>query len=350
MGGFYHDIQKNSGLMSVTLHPNRELINGKWSDVKNPEPDSNVGSGSSNSGKSEGKVYKYSKDPILRSVIRDNFTIGISNSWTDNTGNDSLTSLFNSAKTLAPYISHIRDNAEKMKNIGELMKQNGDDSFMAAAVSTMHNIVSRSIPYLDKGSDLLNRAVVIQGTRFSYYSGTGVSFGNLDMKATIFNDYVKDADGNIKLVTVIDTLNQLSPYIMGEYVPYDEEDSDNSLNTFVAWQKPPGDFEADIKNIDVVQKGTLKLKFGSYYCIDNLVIKDVQAVFSKQLIKVPGEIGKVYPLYCDIQITFQPASRYTDKSLREFIGGLKTTNEQKELADTLINGIEEARKNMYKVR
>lgn len=328
-GGFYHDMQKSSGLMSVTLHPNTETKDGiNWKPVSG-----------------EKDKDGYAKEPIITSIIQNNFTIGISNAWSDNNGSDSLTSLFNELKPMAPYVSYISKNTNVMKEIGDRMRAEGSPAFLSKAVDLIQTGVDKVTPYLDKGAEYLNRALVIQGTRFSYYSGSGVSFGNLDMKVTIFTDWK-----NGQLVTVHDTLKKLYPYMIGKYVDFDEKDPENPINAFVGWQKPPGGFEADVKNVDNIQKGTLKLKFGSFYCIDNLVIKDVQATFSRQMVKDPREVGQVYPLFCEAQIIFQPATRYTDESLKNFVEGINMKDEQLEMKNELKNNLKEAKNISKKVR
>jgi hypothetical protein len=82
-------------------------------------------------------------------------------------------------------------------------------------------------------------------------------------------------------------------------------------------------FKANIKNVDVVQEGTLLLKFGAYYMIDNLVVENATFNFSKQMTKNPqgyhnyGEI--LSPLYCEVTIQLRPATKYSDISLKKFV-------------------------------
>ena len=90
-------------------------------------------------------------------------------------------------------------------------------------------------------------------------------------------------------------------------------------NKYVGWQSPPGGFESINRNIDVQQKGTLRLILGGFYTIDNLVIKDINVNVSRQLCKDPTDENNMVPLYADVQITLQPASVYTDLSLGRFL-------------------------------
>ena len=97
----------------------------------------------------------------------------------------------------------------------------------------------------------------------------------------------------------------------------------------VAWQKPPGGFRANVKNVEIIQEGTLMLRFGAYYAITNLVIESANFNFSKQMTKKPdptlsGEI--ISPLYCDVTLQLRPATKYSDKSLKKFVSSRASTN------------------------
>jgi len=90
-------------------------------------------------------------------------------------------------------------------------------------------------------------------------------------------------------------------------------------NAYIGWQSPPGGFESINRNIDVQQKGTLRLILGGFYTIDNLVIKDINVNVSRQLCKDPTNENNMVPLYADVQISLQPASVYTDLCLGRFL-------------------------------
>lgn len=338
ISGFYHDIQKQNRLLSVTLHPSTEYIKGVW---KNVEASNSI-LGRNNLGEGGG-VIAYRKKPIATAILKEDFTVAISNTWTDFSGGDTLNSIWNS---LRPFAGYAKYAAEKM---GEMQKQQedlDDDILDSTAVRWITGGLNKILPYVKKGKDYLNRALVTQGNRFSYYAGTGTGFGNLAMKYVIFADWQKEIDpdtdketGNYKFVGVNEQLEELYPYMIGEYVPWDEKNKNNSLNEFIGWQKPPGGFEADVKNIDNFNKGTLLLNFGGYYCIPNIVIKDCQMVFSKQMVKNPTLPNKISPLSCEIQLTLQAATKFTDSMLRNFVNGKFTETNVEEIEEKLANNL-----------
>ena len=317
ISGFYYDAQKNNKLLSVTLHPNMKTEDGgiTWKPVTG-EVDSDG----------------YSMTPIATAILKEDFVVGIANNWMDFSGGDTINQAWNSLKPFAPYAKYAAEHLQEMARLGDELKERGGlEGFIS---NGLNDVVNNIAPYIDKAADYLNRSLVVQGTRFSYYAGTGTSFGNLQMKYIIFGDWI-----NGKFLTVHQQLDKLYPYILGKYVPWDTKNKDNILNQFVGWQLPPGGFKADVKNVDIVQKGTLKLKFGGYYSIPNIVVKDVQLTFSKQMIKNPQPAtgdNKISPLYCDIQMTLQPATKYTDVSLKNFIEGKGTTQDICEI-ETMIS-------------
>ena len=320
ISGFYYDLQKENRLLSVTLHPNMVTSDGGVTWVK-----------------PSGEVDEdgYRKEPIARAILKEDFVVGVANNWMDFSGGDTINQIWNSLKPFAPYAKYAAEHLEEMARVGNEEKAKG--GFTGVVANLLNDMVNKFAPYVDKAADYLNRSLVVQGTRFSYYAGTGTSFGNLQMKYIIFGDWI---NGQFK--TVHDQLQELYPYILGKYVNWDTKNKDNMLNQFVGWQLPPGGFKADVKNVDIVQEGTLKLKFGGYYSIPNIVVKDAQLTFSKQMIKSPRSTegsNKISPLYCDIQLTLQPATKYTDISLRNFVEGKGTVSDIQEIEGTLSDNL-----------
>lgn len=361
MGGFYYDIQNSNKLVSVSLHANRKLKNkstGEWTNwadhsVKPPivgakdydssksetfkyyEVDNPSIIIKDNKGNSSGVDVSYGTVPLITSIIKENFTVGIANNWAESGFSSTISDAFNSLKPWAPYAKFSSEKLTEMINRQrELKKETSLDSILAEGLMNGAEFIK---PYVDKGTEYLNRAMVTQTSRFTNYTGTGISIGGLDMKFTIFPDW--DDDGNF--ITIYDKLNNLYPYFLGKYLPptknledlYENKETftmSDLWDTFVGWQLPPGGYQADMRSIDIIQVGTLKLKFGPFYSIDNLVVKDVQMTFSKQLVKQPqysafnngsSLVSKVSPLYCDIQISFVPASKYSELSLNKFTSG-----------------------------
>lgn len=321
--GFYYDRQLESKLLSVTLHPNTVENNGKWDAVQDPEDDLDQLKGKDG----EKCEFPYSKTPICRSVISEDFQVFVANTFSD-FGNDAIGSFWNSpdVKAIAPYVDEIGGSLTTIfKKTSEWLSQKSPEG---SEISNMARRISDNIPkIIDKSSDYLSRALVVQGTRFAYYGGTGLDFGNLSMKFTLFSDWSED--GN-EFVSVVEKVNKLLPYVVGDFVDLIDEGSSVDpdvkafVNRFASWQIPPGGFKSDLDAVDTVQKGTLKLKIGVRYAIENLVISSAQFNFSKTMIKNPrGAVDETYlvPRSCDIVLNLKPASVYSRNSLERFISG-----------------------------
>lgn len=343
ISGWYYDLQLENILTSVSLHPNRVLSKdqSKWEAVSNPDPDFTINV--------DGVDVSYSYTPICRAIINEDFNVSVANSWSD-FGGDMLSQMWESIKPLAPYADAakkmIRSAVEDYRNPNnkELVDKINESSvsrtlaeLMIAADDAMNNP--------DSGIDItdyLNRALVVQGTRFSYYSGSGTSFGNLMMKFTLFPTY--DNDGNY--LTVDAQVEKLFPYCIGKYVSGTDgldvknEEMQKQIDKMIGWQKPPGGFRANVKNVDVVQEGTLLLKFGPYYSITNLVVENATFNFSKQMTKNPNPDTKagetiISPLYCDVTIQLRPATKYSDESLKNFVLGRSNSARIQSLSDEM---------------
>ena len=173
------------------------------------------------------------------------------------------------------------------------------------------------------------------------------------MKFTVFSGWNSDLEtGQISWTTVNDQLQPLYPYLIGKYkngvANFQEGDlgmsgetagqANEIINEFLSWQLPPGGYKPDTKNVDNVQFGTLKLKFGSFYSLSSLVCTNAQFNFSKQMVKY-WDSGKeknvLSPLYCDVIINFQPSTKYSDDSLKRFISGGTMESEIKSMKSSL---------------
>jgi hypothetical protein len=322
ISGWYYDLQLKNRLTCATLHPYSELVNGKWEKFK---------------GKADDDIPEYREKPICRAIISEDFNVSVANTWSD-FGGDMIGQMWESIKPLAPYASAakemIRSAVEEYDSADEATRNKINESTVSRTLANVMKAMNKTFNDKDSGLDItdyLNRALVVQGTRFSYYSGSGTSFGNLMMKFTIFPTY----EGS-KFKTVDEQVEKLLPYCIGKFVAgtegiaSDEERNQegsvaNLIDNMVSWQKPPGGFKANIKNVDVVQEGTLLLKFGAYYTIDNLVVENATFNFSKQMTKDPnGYItgtSIISPLYCDVTIQLRPATKYSDISLKKFVIG-----------------------------
>lgn len=345
VSGFYYDTNRGNDLMSVSLHYNSVLYDdGSWGEYHGAKDDNG-----------------YSYEPLCRAIMTEDYQAAISNSWSE-FGDEKINDIFNQFKPYAPYLSFFSKELEKMNSAEEEMKTGSEEDRMAI-FSTIGQIFDKTTDVLEKlskaGTDYLNRALVTKTGRFSYYSGTGVGFGNLTIKFTIFSDYV---DGKFK--SVYDQVMELYPYCFGKLVkflndsgePASKDDTEVALikelvDRYFGWQIPPGGFKAELDNIDKIQFGTLKLKFGSLYAIDNLVCESATFQMSKQMMKrwdTGSKENDLCPLSCDITMTFKPASKFTDVRLKRLIGGDATQKERQAmeliLQDNINKKIEENKK------
>lgn len=367
--GFYYDHQMMNPLYTVTLHPNtrarapqdndfdwsNDLVNKKDAfeiehfDTKWEEFLTNGYSGAS-SGTNGGYLpgidpfkpwSKYYAEPICSSIFSEDFMFSLNNEWSSWDGGNAIENLFKTAKPYAPMMTSL---AQGLKGAEKSME--GLNGFGASAVQAMTNLAGTAGDAFNKAGNKLNKALYIQGTRYSMYNGTSTHFGNMSMKFTVLSDWVQDwpspnGDAPWRFSTVYDKIRRIFPYALGFYRPergglgwlWEEikvkkeisEPIDKFIAEYAGWQSPPGGYEASTKNINNVQKGTLRLVLGGYYTIDNLVIKNWTVNMSRQLCKNPDKPEEMVPLYADIQIDLAPAGVYTDAKLDQFInqGGMK---------------------------
>lgn len=342
--GWYYDKQLNSPLTSVTLHANKwwDANAGKFINWDQIGPNNDNGFGS-HGGKCDRDKYErlieietgacgYGLDPICTSILNEDFNIAISNTWSE-FGGDPVGELWNNirgpwsavAKPIGDIVNTWIDQNEKYKNSGAQM---GWIANMATnAISWAADKKKR---YIDNGPlgkldvvEFLNKALITQGTRFTYYGGTGIAFGNLGMKFTIFPKWE-----NGKFIEAQKQIEKLYPYFIGQIEDFEKATGLNAGNGPVGemanrcfmFQRPPGGYLTEMLSIDKVQEGTLKLKIGSFYEISNLVCSDVMLNFSKNMVKNPID-QTVSPLFCDVTITLRPSTKYSDIMLKKFVGG-----------------------------
>ena len=350
LSGWYYDLQIKNRLLSATLHPSMVLNEntGKWRKIYDSE------------GKDKDNP-EYREEPLCRAIVTEDFNVSVANTWSD-FGGDMLGQMWEAVKPMAPYVDSIKGMIHSAVEDWNKQKKENTKDYQAAKGSTVASTFADFMVSIDNKLqngqidvvDYLNRALVVQGTRFSYYSGSGTSFGNLMMKFTIFPTYK-----NSTFISVDDQVNELIPYCIGKFVKgtdgITEEDSNTHklLDGMIAWQKPPGGFRANIKNVDVVQEGTLLLKFGAYYIIDNLVVENAVFNFSKQMTKNPNGYAAggsiLSPLYCDVAIQLRPATKYSDITLKRFISSRGQSTTLTNLNDSLRSNVETLLGDIYSV-
>ena len=364
VSGFYYDMQKSNPMQRITLHANTKPPEEDyrtwpaWSSatcnsafpLKN-ETDLDPDTGS--------EKFKYGAMPICSSILQEDFNVSIANTWGDFIGGQQLESMWSGIKSFEPYLNFGAENLSKIgKGISTYIKNTPNSVFSGINPDNVDKFFNKASDVVDHIGSVASRQLVVQGTRFKYYSGTGIAFSNLGMRFTLFADHVPqlafDKSKNLlkingyKFQTVDEQLAALMPYAVGKFVNLlgdsDGEnavkgifgndfvkDNKNIINTWLGWQMPPGGFRADLQYIDSVQTGTLMLKLGPYYRLKNLIIQDIQLNYSKHSAKYIEKKGTSYdiktcPLYCDVNITFSPASKYSNRMLEEFVMGRSSSN------------------------
>ena len=316
ISGFYYDQQLENPVLRISLHPNTVYYRedgkavGKWKKVNDPEetiPIPGV------------EVWEYSKIPIAVALCNEDFTVDIVNSWSD-FGGDPIGEMWNQNKASAPYMREIVKGLSTIASkTREYSDSNEDMSDLSrGALNVVEKVSDFASQSLSTQAKYLSRALIVKGTRFSYYAGTGIAFGNFVMKFTLFPKWEEST-----FVSVIDQIQGIMPYIIGDYIDVTELEGElgKYAKEYASWQLPPGGFEAELKDVDIVQKGTLKLRFGTFYALDNLVINNCNFTFSKTMVKNPSSITgpDLTPMYCDVTLSFKPITKYSKEKLIQFI-------------------------------
>lgn len=332
---FYYDQQIRDSRLTVTLHPNAKYAGSTWVPFPAGECfDRNV---------LNNTEFLYRIKPIATAIASEDFLVNISNSWTDFGKVNPLEEMYNSVKPYAGMLAKMSEYGVD-KTISEYNYE-GSDSTVVRSIGKVVGWAKKAANAVgltggfDQLSDMLNRQLIVQGTRFAYYSGSSTSFGNLSMKFTIFSDWIQEG-GAYRFVTCHEQLKELYDYSMYKLEGVNvntgiEGSTGEAIDGFIGnqfkWQMPPGGFKADLKSIDNVQRGTLKLRINDMYTLENLVITSMNASFSKIPCKHPTEIGKIVPLYADVILSLQPVTMYSDAAMIAFVEGksLDTVNSEK---------------------
>ena len=389
--GFYYDEELKNPFLSVTLHPNMILhrnsegkiyvtdeglpewirvgssgsikSSGKPKISGKKKKSSKTDEGTSDEGKDndsfsytkasagnltedirDDRKLQYAVTPIARAIVSEDFQVAISNTWSD-FGGDPLGNLWNQNKPMAAYADAFSDVFESISKSAKDAEDSSKNSVEKGFASVVNKVASAMKKGQDAQAKYLNRSLVAQGTRFTYYGGTGVGFGNLGLKYTIFPEYLVDKkNGKIVFSSVNDQLRELFPYVIGDYMGISpnlfkvgqnlfegtsfnralktlEDDFGEFVHQWFSWQLPPGGFKPNLHYIDTVQEGTLKLKIGPYYALENLTVENCQLNFSKEMVKDPIHPSKLSPLYCEVNLSLKPATKWTKNALMAFVEG-----------------------------
>lgn len=337
--GFYFDQQMKNPLTSVTLHKNMDEGGPAprlWKESSRDDPDASG---------------KYDKEPIARAIITDEFEVTINNNFAG-FGDDVVGKFVSDfAGSLSPYLRYGKNILDGVKSRTEdyINSNPGGvvDRITGKVSSFVKNTEDSVNSFLGPGAESLvsdtwshimqGHHFILQGTRFKYYAGTEITYGNIAMKFYYFSGY--DASGS-SFKTVYDQLKPLMPYVVGKMQDVTSEKSPigDFIGQFAKWQSPPGGFQSDMKDVDTVQDGTLRMIFGCYYCIESLVVQSANIRFSKQMVKHPTDYGEVCPMYCEVSLLMTPASKYSNESLERFVSGVGTKIRRDDEVKSAISG------------
>lgn len=358
---WFYDHQLNNRLTSISLHANTRYDEDSKTWIRATEDYYSHRYG----GVDKGGYYV---NPLCRSVLMEDFSVAIANTWSD-LGGDPISGMVNDLMhSVAPYANAVNSALVKIGQMATEWKggqeqefdENGKPKFTLAG--TLANWAESAGDVAAKRGedlvDMLNSNLIMQGTRFSYYGGTGISFGNLAMRYTVFPKWI---DGGF--LTVNQQIEDLLPYTIGKYetLKFNAKDKEGNVDTYasdiIGWQRPPAGYRADYKDIDnKALKGTMKLRIGAFYVLEGLVCESLTFNMSRQMVKKPKEVGynqvtvgsdriirlspdtetiNFSPLFADVVMVFRPATKYSDTVMKNFIYGLNMKGEANENAQTL---------------
>lgn len=246
--------------------------------------------------------------PLASAIFNEDFEFEIANSWTDfSTSGNFLEGLYESVKPFSAYGNFISD---QLSNV-DFGKWIGGESKVADLISRGGKWVAEN---MRQGSNFLNNALIVQGTRFVYFSGTAINMGNMGMKFVLMYDPTSRDKP-----TVQDQLDDLMEYCIGDYenLAGNNDPNVSDISTFIGWQKPPGGFEMTPKNINQVMNGTLRIEFGDLYYIDNLVVTGTHLAYSRVKANRIDD-GEPTSLYAEVSLAFRPAGLIVKDNLKRY--------------------------------
>lgn len=344
----------------------------------------------------------YSINPLLSTIMLDDFNVAITNDYSD-FGSDPLSQLWSTYKTSIPtsrFFSKIFTlMADNQDNMTEEQNAKVRESFLGRGLMSMVNVVTKPNRWMTSFDKYKNASLMCQGSRFTFYNGTGVNFGTLGLRINIFPKWK-----NGKFVSVNKQIEELLPYAVGNIEPVDlsavktlansllkslnqteyekllkkENKSEidihanlkNLVSEYIKFQMPPAAYEPGMKYMDAVNKGTLKLRIGPYYSLSDLVINDLSLNFSRYMVKNPAadmttttdkgeekrssvglhEIAdSLYsPLYCEINLALRPVSKFTSDKLKEFVSGAWRKSDIKYINKQLRDDLKNVQDNVVK--
>ena len=318
----------------------------------------------------------YLYEPICTAPLQEDFQVTVQNSWSD-LGGDQAGDFINSIRaSLAPFAGTISAGLNEMLKNQTLEKFTDEEKnstmgqILMAVVEKTAQLANGSKNIQDSQNPqkltvtesnlakFLNSALMVNSGKFSIFQGSNLNFQNMGMKFTIMPKW--DPDTGV-FDTVQHQLRDIYRYFFGEYIDMSEilgEDKNGTMLSRLTWQRPPGGYQADMSQLDAIQKGSLKLKLGGIYSICNVVVESAALTFSKQTVKNPrvtyerltgeGEISSsdyISPLSCEVNLMLRPCTRYSDSTFKNIIEGAGMQKEKEDLSKHLIENLESIRDN-----
>lgn len=212
MNGWYYDRQLNDPLTSISLHPNKELDKetGEWVAIGFDENGNKRGDGEQFKRDTGYVGQGYRLKPIAKAILSEDFTVSIANNWSNVNGGDAITGIWGGLRTIAPYIPMIEPALDSI--ISTSKKDNTSQPVTTKFKDAIGALAGKSKNLIDKINPHLNEQLIVQGTRFAYYAGSGTAFGNLGMKFTLFPMF---EDGVFK--SVVEQAKDILDYSNGKY-------------------------------------------------------------------------------------------------------------------------------------
>ena len=318
----------------------------------------------------------YLYEPICTAPLQEDFQVTVQNSWSD-LGGDQAGDFINSIRSsLAPFAGTISAGLNEMLKNQTLEKFTDEEKnstmgqILMAVVEKTAELANGQKNIQDSQNKqkltvtesnlarFLNSALMVNSGKFSIFQGSNLNFQNMGMKFTIMPKW--DPDTGV-FDTVQHQLRDIYRYFFGEYIDMSEilgEDKNGTMLSRLTWQRPPGGYQADMSQLDAIQKGSLKLKLGGIYSICNVVVESAALTFSKQTVKNPrvtyerltgeGEISSsdyISPLSCEVNLMLRPCTRYSDSTFKNIIEGAGMQKEKEDLSKHLIENLESIRDN-----
>lgn len=237
-------------------------------------------------------------DLILKAFYQDDFTISITNQW--QTGDSTIVKQLvdaaagivtgRSGKMYTEFINWGLDKINPDTQEGKNLKS-GIQSFV------------------NKTQDLQNSHIFSADDFYKTFKGTTVTFP-LNLQVQLVSDEVNPIND------IYDKLRKILSVSIGDYK--------TAALGFVGIQNAPNGFKSGTLNLakDKLLEGTLKVIYGDPsrggYLLDNMVISNVHATFSKTKVEIRPNVFR--PLYIDLQILLEPGKKFTRTNIERNLG------------------------------